>query len=130
VFDEIGEIAKSAKEKIENGEWQSLGALMDANHALLQRLTVSSPELDHLTDVARQSGADGAKLSGGGRGGNLIALVSSDKAAHIAEALLSAGAKRTIVTTVESLMRSLLDSLEHFSDDFMEDRKQPPLQER
>jgi mevalonate kinase len=102
VFDEIGEIVQNAKEKIENGEWQSLGALMDANHALLQRLTVSSPELDHLTEIARQSGADGAKLSGGGRGGNLIALVASDRAAHVAESLLSAGAKRTIVTEINS----------------------------
>lgn len=100
VFDEIGEIARQAKEKIENGEWQSLGALMNANHALLQSLTVSSPELDHLTEIARKSGADGAKLSGGGRGGNLIALVEKKKAAHVAEALLCAGAKRTITTEI------------------------------
>jgi mevalonate kinase len=99
-FDQIGEIARQAKEKIENGEWQSLGALMDANHALLQALAVSSPELDHLTEIARKSGADGAKLSGGGRGGNLIALVKADKAAHVAKALLSAGAKRTIITKI------------------------------
>jgi mevalonate kinase len=100
VFDEIGEIARKGKERIENGEWQSLGALMDANHALLQRLTVSSPELDRLTEAARKSGAGGAKLSGGGRGGNLIALVEKEKAADIAEALMSAGAKRTIVTEI------------------------------
>ena len=100
VFDEIGEIAKSAKEKIENGEWQSLGALMDANHALLQQLTVSSPELDRLTESARRSGGSGAKLSGGGRGGNMIALVEKDRAAHVAKALMSAGAKRTIITEI------------------------------
>jgi mevalonate kinase len=102
VFDEIGEIVRQAKERIENGEWQSLGARMDANHSLLQQLTVSSPELDHLTETARRSGASGAKLSGGGRGGNLIALVEADKAAHVAEALLSAGAKRTIITEINS----------------------------
>ena len=101
VFDEIGEIVRNAKEKIENGEWKSLGALMDANHALLQTLAVSSPELDRLTEAARTSGAGGAKLSGGGRGGNMIALAEKEKAAHVAEALLSAGAKRTIVTTIE-----------------------------
>lgn len=100
VFDEIGEIARQAKEKIENGEWQSLGALMNANHALLQSLTVSSPELNHLTEIARRSGASGAKLSGGGRGGNLIALIEKKKAAHVAEALLCAGAKRTITTEI------------------------------
>jgi mevalonate kinase len=100
VFDEIGAIVRQAKERIENGEWQSLGALMDANHSLLQQLTVSSPELDRLVEAARTSGAGGAKLSGGGRGGNLIALVEADKAAHIAESLLSAGAKRTIITEI------------------------------
>ena len=73
---------------------------MDRNHALLQQLTVSSPELEHLTEAARRSGASGAKLSGGGRGGNMIALIEKDKAAHVSEALLSAGAKRTIITEI------------------------------
>jgi len=100
VFDEVGEIVRAAKEKIENGDWRSLGALMDSNHALLQTLTVSSPELDHLVTVAKKSGALGAKLSGGGRGGNLIALVEKENAAQVAEALTSAGAKRTIVTEI------------------------------
>ena len=100
VFDEIGEIVQNAKERIENGEWRSLGVLMDRNHALLQQLNVSSPELDHLTEAARKSGASGAKLSGGGRGGNMIALVEADKAAQVLEALLFTGAKRTIVTEI------------------------------
>lgn len=100
VFDEIGEIVRNAKENIENGEWKSLGALMDANHAFLQRLTVSSPELDRLVESARSSGASGAKLSGGGRGGNMIALVEKDRAAQVSEALMSSGAKRMIVTEI------------------------------
>jgi mevalonate kinase len=101
VFDQIGEIAKEAKKKIENGEWKTLGDLMNQNHALLQEMTVSSPELDRLVDYARRSGASGAKMSGGGRGGNMIALVEKENAPAVAEALLSAGAKRTIVTTIE-----------------------------
>ena len=100
IFDEIGEISETARTAIERGKTKELGGLMDSNHALLQTLTVSSPELDHLTEIARKSGASGAKLSGGGRGGNLIALVEPDKAARVAEALLSAGAKRTIVTEI------------------------------
>lgn len=100
VFDEIGEISETARTAIERGKTKELGPLMNSNHALLQRITVSSPELDHLTDVARKSGADGAKLSGGGRGGNLIALVEPGKAARVAEALMSAGAKRTIVSEI------------------------------
>jgi mevalonate kinase len=73
---------------------------MDANQVLLQRMTVSSPELERLLSAARAAGAQGAKLSGGGRGGNMIALVAKEKAPAVAEALQSAGAKRTIITRV------------------------------
>ena len=75
---------------------------MDANHGLLQEMTVSSLELDHLVDTAHKSGALGAKLSGGGRGGNMLALVPRENAPVLAEALLSAGAKRAIITTIQS----------------------------
>jgi mevalonate kinase len=54
-----------------------------------------------LIETARKSGALGAKLSGGGRGGNMIALVPREKAPALAEALLSAGAKRAIVSTIQ-----------------------------
>jgi mevalonate kinase len=100
VFDEIGKVVNLAKEKIENGEWEELGPLMDTNQALLQTLTVSSVELDRLVEAGRRSGALGAKMSGGGRGGNMIALVRPEQAEDIAQALRSAGARRTIVTTI------------------------------
>ncbi len=100
IFDEIGEIARNAREKIVNGEWKKLGSLMNANHALLRQLTVSSPELDRLVEAGLRSGALGAKMSGGGRGGNMIALVERKNAPAVAEALKSAGARRTIVTQV------------------------------
>ncbi len=74
---------------------------MDDNHALLQSLTVSSPALDRLVLAARGSGALGSKLSGGGRGGNMIALVRKENAPALAEALIAAGAKRTIITQIE-----------------------------
>ena len=101
IFDQVGQISKLAKEKIESGRIDSLGDLMNQNHALLQEMNVSSPELDRLVESARRSGASGAKMSGGGRGGNMIALVEKENAPAVAEALLSAGAKRTIVTTIE-----------------------------
>ncbi|MBI4731579.1 MAG: mevalonate kinase [Chloroflexi bacterium] len=100
VFDEIEKIVHEAKKKIESGEWKGIGSLMDQNHALLQELTVSSVELDRLVAAGRRSGALGAKLSGGGRGGNMIALVEKENAPAVAEAFRSAGAKRTIVTQV------------------------------
>lgn len=100
VFDEIGEIARQARSTIESGKWESLGELMNQNHILLQEMTVSSPELDTLITAAKNAGALGAKMSGGGRGGNMIALVEKEKAPVVSEALLSAGAKQTIITTV------------------------------
>ncbi len=100
IFDEIGQISSTARRCIENGEAESLGELMDQNHALLQKLTVSSLELDELVRAARNTGASGAKMSGGGRGGNMIALVEKEKAETVANALVSAGAKGTIITEI------------------------------
>ncbi len=100
VFDRVGKIARQARAAIESGDLSALGPLMDANQALLQIMSVSSPELERLLSAARAAGAQGAKLSGGGRGGNMIALAPKEKAPAVAEALLSAGAKRTIITQV------------------------------
>jgi mevalonate kinase len=100
-FNEIAQIALIARRSIESGKPELLGELMDHNHALLQSLTVSSPELDKLVQAARDAGALGAKLSGGGRGGNMIALVEQAKAESVADELMSAGAKRTIITEIK-----------------------------
>jgi mevalonate kinase len=100
IFNEIAQIALIGRRSIESGKPEQLGELMDQNHAYLQALTVSSPELDNLVEAARKAGALGAKLSGGGRGGNMIALVDQPKAESVAGALISAGAKRTIITEI------------------------------
>jgi len=63
-------------------------------------MTVSSPELDRLVSAARSAGALGAKLSGGGRGGNMIALVNANLAEPVARSMLEAGAQRVIITQV------------------------------
>ena len=100
IFDKIGELSFTARRAIEAGKPELLGELMDENHELLQTLTVSSRELDQLVETARKVGALGAKLSGGGRGGNMIALVEMEKAETISTALKEAGAKQTIITQV------------------------------
>jgi mevalonate kinase len=102
IFSQVGEIVWDARQAIERGDTPALGELMDANHALLQEMTVSCTELDTLTEAARKAGALGAKLSGSGRGGNMIALVLKEKAPAMAETLLAAGAKRTIITTIRA----------------------------
>ena len=100
VFDEVADISFAARHVIREGWIKMLGALMDENHMYLQEMTVSSPELDKLVSAARKGGALGAKMSGGGRGGNMIALVEEEISSAVAEALISAGATRTIITQV------------------------------
>jgi mevalonate kinase len=100
LFAAAGSIAKSARQAIESGHPEWLGPLMDENHELLGEMGVSSPELDRLVCAARDAGALGAKLSGGGRGGNMIALVETDQAESVAQALQAAGAVRTITTKI------------------------------
>lgn len=100
IFDEVAQISTMARHFIESGRPELLGELMDHNHEFLQQMTVSSPELDMLVAAARNAGALGAKLSGGGRGGIMIALVDQASAESVAGALLSAGAKRTIITEI------------------------------
>ena len=101
VFDEVGRIVYEARAAIETGKMTELGELMNRNHALLQKMTVSSPELDRLVTAARVAGALGAKMSGGGRGGNMIALVPDDLSEAVSRFLLDAGARNTIITQVQ-----------------------------
>ena len=100
IFDKVGEVTEEARKNIESGKWELLGKLMDQNHTLLQEMTVSSPELDRLVSAARSAGALGAKLSGGGRGGNMIALVNANVADSVARSILEAGAQHIIITQV------------------------------
>jgi mevalonate kinase len=100
VFDEVGRIAKAARDAIERGKTNELGELMNQNHKLLQEMTVSSPALDRLVSAACEAGASGAKMSGGGRGGNMIALVTPNTAENVSNSLKEAGARNTIITQV------------------------------
>ncbi|HEX7395167.1 MAG TPA: mevalonate kinase [Anaerolineaceae bacterium] len=102
LFDQTAAIAREARLMIEKGLPDQLGPLMDENHKILQQIGVSCPELDHLVASARQAGALGAKLSGAGQGGNIIALTNQDKAVDVARALEQTGATRTIITSVAS----------------------------
>ncbi|MFQ5813994.1 MAG: mevalonate kinase [Anaerolineae bacterium] len=100
IFDEIGTIAEMGRQAIERGEIETVGRLMNENHRLLQLIGVSSPELEGLVEAARQGGALGAKLSGAGRGGNIIALVTQETRSRVDMMLRLAGAKDVIVTEV------------------------------
>ncbi|MBM3130494.1 MAG: mevalonate kinase [Chloroflexi bacterium] len=100
LFDQIGALARDARAALERGAVDALGDLMNANQVLLRAIGVSSPEIETLVGAALRAGARGAKLSGAGRGGNVIALADAVTQDEVERALLDAGARRVIVTRV------------------------------
>jgi len=74
LFKEYDELAFKARKALEDFDLKRVGELMNDNHRLLQGIEVSCKELDYLVDLARRNGAYGAKLTGGGGGGCIVAL--------------------------------------------------------
>jgi mevalonate kinase len=74
LFKRAEEIAIEGKKALEAGDLKKVGELMNENHSILQGIEVSSKELDMLVDLAKKQGAIGAKLTGGGGGGCMVAL--------------------------------------------------------
>ena len=99
IFSCIQNIVEQAKEAILNHEGEVLGELMDCNQKFLKDLGVSSKILEELITAAKDAGAFGAKLSGAGKGDNMIALISSHKRVQIDEAI-----NKTKGTVVENLV--------------------------
>ena len=85
VLDRIGRLIEPAIEALDDPA--ALGALLTENHALLGELGVSTPALDDLVSLALEHGAHGAKLSGAGGGGVVLALIEhADPLLHAAHA--------------------------------------------
>jgi mevalonate kinase len=76
-FEAIRTLVSNARLAIEAGDRFALGRLMDLNQMLLGGLFVSTPEIERMCALARGVGALGAKLTGAGGGGSVVALVSS-----------------------------------------------------
>ena len=74
LFKQAEALAYEGRKALEANNLKEMGELMNENHRLLQEIEVSSQELDLLVDIARKQGAFGAKLTGGGGGGCMIAL--------------------------------------------------------
>jgi mevalonate kinase len=79
IFNQYEKLAKDAKNALINGDTDTIGDLMNQNHKLLQEITVSGEVNDILVDIALKNGAIGAKMTGTGRGGLVIALVENQK---------------------------------------------------
>ena len=101
LFDEIGTCARQSLAALANGDLPQVGALMNRNQGLLEQVGVSSAGLEQLVEAARLAGALGAKLSGAGMGGNVIALGEAHQSAAIRAALQDAGARWVRTTTVQ-----------------------------
>jgi mevalonate kinase len=90
-FEGIGMLSNAACEPLAIGDWQTLGKLMNLNQLVLEKIGVSGPELERLNQAAVTAGAFGAKLSGSGGGGIMLALVSPSTKEAVAEAIAQAG---------------------------------------
>lgn len=84
-------ISENAVEALRKGSTQALGALMNENQRLLELVGVSSAELEKLISAARSAGALGAKLTGGGGGGCMIALVEEATQERVLRSIEAAG---------------------------------------
>jgi mevalonate kinase len=74
LFKQAEDLAFVARKALEEFDLRKVGELMNENHRLLQGIEVSCEELDYLVNLAREQGAFGAKLTGGGGGGCMVAL--------------------------------------------------------
>lgn len=76
----IGDLVRRGEDALREGDTAELGRLMDVNHGLLAALGVSARSLDEMVWAAREGGATGAKLTGAGGGGCIVALADGDGA--------------------------------------------------
>ena len=97
----LGELTQQAEDAIRRKAAEGLGKILSQAHLHLKEIGVSSPEADHLVETALNHGALGAKMSGGGLGGCIIALATNlTQAQELAERLEEKGA---VQTWIESL---------------------------
>lgn len=92
----LGQLTKQAQSILRLDRPAALGQVLNQSQEDLQALGVSDAALDHLIEVARNHGALGAKLTGGGRGGCIFAIAANNtQARQLAQVLEQNGAKRT-----------------------------------
>ena len=90
IFDQIDGLSIAGAKALVAGDYAELGQLMNICHGLLNALGVSTPELERMVEIARDAGAAGAKLTGAGGGGSIVAACPG-VVQEVAAALRSAG---------------------------------------
>ncbi len=101
VFTQIGLLTEKATGLFESGDLSGVGSCMDEDHELLAReLGVSHPKLNRMARAAKNAGAFGAKMAGGGKGGIIIALANPDTEWDVTHAIQMVGAEEVYKTVL------------------------------
>jgi mevalonate kinase len=98
ISESAGKVTMEAVKSYRKGDFDNLGKLMNANHKFLQKIGVSTVQLDRLVNATQQVGALGAKLTGAGGGGCMIALCYPEDKNKVAKAIEDAGGRSYIVS--------------------------------
>lgn len=101
----IGKISTLGESLVLSGDYSSIGRLMNVNQGLLDALGVNSLELSDLIYSARAAGAFGAKITGAGGGGCMVALTAPEKCTDVAKAISEAGGEAIITGPTEQGLR-------------------------
>jgi len=104
-----GLLSSKAAEAVRNGDLHQLGELMSINHGFLTAIGVSSEALDRLVYAGIRAGALGAKLTGAGGGGCMIALSTIEKRGEIAEAIRRAGGTPIIAKKTDEGVKAWIE---------------------
>ena len=90
IFSEMDALSQAGAAALASADYAELGRLMNICHGLLNAIEVSNPELENMVGLARAAGAAGAKVTGAGGGGSIVALCPGSVIA-VRDALRSAG---------------------------------------
>jgi mevalonate kinase len=102
VMSSMGDITRLGEQKLADGDLVSVGELMNINQGLLESLGVSDVVLSKLIYAARTAGALGAKITGAGRGGCVLAIATDGNVDHVTQAIAKQGAL-VLTTAISSL---------------------------
>jgi mevalonate kinase len=93
VLSSIGDITRLGKQKLAEEDFVGLGELMNINHGLLESIGVSDAALSRLVYASRAAGAFGAKITGAGRGGCMLAITQDENVENVSHAIEKHDAK-------------------------------------
>jgi mevalonate kinase len=110
LVDYAGKVSMLARERLVSGQMKALGGLLTLNHAMLTSVGVSGEPLDTLVDLLISLGCYGAKLTGAGGGGSVVAVAPRGKEKNILSGLKGRGYEGFVTALPVEGVRSWLES--------------------